>query len=62
MNEQGDPMSPVAYVKAQVETRVHAASVLPAVLGVNTVVLVAYEQLYGIPAWVKAAAAFFLAF
>ena len=35
---------------------------LPAVLTVNTVALVALEQLGGIPQWVKAAVALFLAF
>lgn len=35
---------------------------LPAVLTVNTVALVALEQLGGIPQWVKAAVAIFLAF
>ena len=35
---------------------------LPAVLTVNTVALVALEQLGGIPQWVKAAVAVFLAF
>ena len=35
---------------------------LPAVLTVNTVALVALDQLGGIPQWVKAAVALFLAF
>ena len=41
---------------------VPASYALPAVLTVNTVALVALEQLGGIPQWVKAAVALFLAF
>jgi hypothetical protein len=56
-------MSPVAYAKAYAHTRLQfGAGVLPVALSINTVALVAYDQLFGIPVWVKTAAAFFLAF
>lgn len=56
-------MSPVAHAKAYAHTRLQfGAATLPIALSVNTLALVAYEQLIGIPAWVKTAAAFFLAF
>lgn len=35
---------------------------LPMLLGVNTLVLLALDQLGGIPSWIKAAATLFLAF
>lgn len=44
------------------ESVLNTTFVLPAVLTVNTVALVALDQLGGIPTWVKTAAALFLSF
>jgi hypothetical protein len=46
----------------RLESVLSASYVLPAMLGLNTVALLALDQLGGIPQWVKAAAALFLAF
>jgi hypothetical protein len=43
-------------------TAVSSAWALPGVLAVNTVALLTLEQLGGVPSWVKAAVALFLAF
>ena len=46
----------------RLESAFSAATVLPSVLALNTMALLALNQLGGIPAWVKTAAALFLAF
>ena len=46
----------------RLESALSASYVLPAMLALNTVALVALDQLGGIPNWVKSAAALFLAF
>ncbi|MFL6246963.1 MAG: hypothetical protein ACJ74H_13110 [Thermoanaerobaculia bacterium] len=46
----------------RIESALSATYVLPAILAVNTVALLALDQIGGIPQWVKAAAALFLAF
>jgi hypothetical protein len=53
-------MSNVA--KAKVETTFQVAYAIPVLLTLNTFALVAIDQLGGIPAWIKGAAAIFLAF
>jgi len=39
-----------------------AQMIVPAMLGVNTLALIALQQLGGIPDWIKTAAALFLSF
>lgn len=46
----------------RLESALSASYALPAVLTVNTAALLALDQLGGIPAWLKTAAALFLAF
>jgi hypothetical protein len=46
----------------RLESALSASYILPGVLAVNTVALLALDQLGGIPRWVKTAAALFLAF
>lgn len=46
----------------RIESALSATYVLPAMLAVNTVALLALDQIGGIPQWVKAVAALFLAF
>jgi len=46
----------------KLESALSASYILPAMLGLNTVALLALDQLGGIPQWVKASAALFLAF
>jgi len=46
----------------KIESVLSANYALPAVLTVNTVALLALDQLGGIPTWIKTAAALFLAF
>jgi hypothetical protein len=46
----------------RLEGLLSANYVLPAMLGLNTLALVALDRLGGIPQWVKSAAALFLAF
>ncbi|HEY0370715.1 MAG TPA: hypothetical protein VGD79_01860 [Thermoanaerobaculia bacterium] len=48
--------------EARIEAVLSASYVLPAMLALNTVALLALDQLGGIPQWVKTAAALFLAF
>ena len=48
--------------EARLEAVLSASYVLPATLALNTVALLALDQLGGIPQWVKTAAALFLAF
>ncbi|HXH92495.1 MAG TPA: hypothetical protein VNN25_13015 [Thermoanaerobaculia bacterium] len=52
-------------MKSIAETRSNAISVqyaLPMLLAINTFALLAIDQLGGIPAWIKSAAALFLSF
>jgi hypothetical protein len=52
-------------MKGIAETRSNAISVqyaLPMLLAINTFALLAIDQLGGIPAWIKSAAALFLSF
>ncbi len=46
----------------RLESALSASYILPGVLAVNTVALLALDQLGGIPRWIKTAAALFLAF
>ncbi|HJQ37463.1 MAG TPA: hypothetical protein VKB93_10015 [Thermoanaerobaculia bacterium] len=46
----------------KLESALSANYVLPAVLAVNTVALLALNQLGGIPEWIRTAAALFLSF
>ena len=46
----------------RLESVLSAGYILPAVLAVNTVALLALDQLGGIPSWIKTAAALFLSF
>lgn len=46
----------------RLESALSTTYVLPAMLAVNTVALLALDQIGGIPQWVKSAAALFLAF
>ena len=56
-------MNNVAQTRtSRLESSLPAGYLLPAVLAVNTVALLALDSLGGIPRWVKAAAALFLAF
>jgi hypothetical protein len=52
-------------MKSIAETRSNAISAqyaLPMLLAINTFALLAIDQLGGIPAWIKSAAALFLSF
>ncbi len=56
-------MNNVAQTRTtRLESVISATYVLPAMLAANTVALLALDQIGGIPHWVKAAAAIFLAF
>ena len=56
-------MNNVAQTRTtKLESALSASYVLPAMLGLNTVALLALDRLGGIPQWVKTAAALFLAF
>ena len=56
-------MNNVAQTRStRLENVLSASYVLPSMLALNTVALLALDQLGGIPAWVKTAAALFLAF
>jgi hypothetical protein len=50
------------YVKAKIETAIQFPYAMPAMLALNSFVLLAFEQHFGIPDWIKSAAAIFLAF
>lgn len=54
-------MNNLAQTRGKLEV-LTAGYTLPAVLAANTVALFALEQLGAIPAWIKTAAALFLAF
>lgn len=56
-------MERIATATARTRTELLTSSyALPTLLGVNTLGLVALDQLGGIPSWIKAAATLFLAF
>lgn len=55
-------MSVLARAKEKLQLSIDFSYMLPVVLGINTALLIAVEQLHGIPSWLKAAAALFLAF
>lgn len=50
------------YVKAKIETAIQVSYAIPAMLALNSFVLLAFETHFGIPDWIKSAAAIFLAF
>ncbi|HXI13877.1 MAG TPA: hypothetical protein VNM92_14710 [Thermoanaerobaculia bacterium] len=55
-------MSQVAQIKAaKVVVAFHSSYGVMALLGFNTLALIALEQMHGIPSWIKSAAAIFLA-
>lgn len=63
--EKGDTMERTATAAVTARTKVELLTstyTLPMLLGVNTLVLLAVDQLGGIPSWIKAAATLFLAF
>ncbi|HEV7764780.1 MAG TPA: hypothetical protein VGQ76_07265 [Thermoanaerobaculia bacterium] len=55
-------MNNVAQTRTtRIESALSATYVLPAILAVNTVALLALDQIGGIPQWLKGAVALFLA-
>jgi hypothetical protein len=58
-------MNNIAQTQARgskVESLFSGQFIVPAMLGVNTLALLALQQLGGIPDWIKTAAALFLSF
>lgn len=55
-------MSTMVRAWGRFQTAVASESMLPFVLGANVALLGGVEWMYGIPTWVKAAAALFLVF
>ena len=56
-------MNNVAQTRStRLEAVLSANTILPGMLALNTVALLALDQLGGIPAWIKTAAALFLSF
>jgi hypothetical protein len=56
-------MNNIAQTRStRLESVLSTQYVLPSMLALNTVALLALDQLGGIPSWVKTAAALFLAF
>jgi hypothetical protein len=56
-------MNNVAQTRTtRLESVLSASTILPSMLALNTVALVALDQLGGIPSWVKTVAALFLSF
>lgn len=51
-----------AIARTRIETVVSLPATLALLLGVNTLVLLGLDHVGGIPAWIKTAAALFLAF
>jgi hypothetical protein len=62
MNNVAQTRNREAIGTHRIESVVSAQYVLPSMLALNTVALFALDRIGGIPAWVKAAAALFLAF
>lgn len=55
-------MSQIAKATAKLETGIPVAYVLPAVLGVNTLLLFGLDAQQAIPRWIKVAVTLFLSF
>lgn len=62
MNNVAQTRNRAAIGTTRLETVLSASYVLPSMLALNTVALLALDQLGGIPQWVKTAAALFMAF
>jgi hypothetical protein len=62
MNNVAQTRNRTAISTTRLEAVLSASYVLPSMLALNTVALLALDQLGGIPQWVKTAAALFLAF
>jgi len=62
MNNVAQTRNRQAISTTKFEAALSANYVLPGMLALNTVALLALDRLGGIPEWVKAAAALFLAF
>jgi hypothetical protein len=50
------------YVKAKIENAIQFPYAMPTMLALNSFVLLAFELHFGMPDWIKSAAAIFLAF
>lgn len=55
-------MNYLAQTRTKIESAIPAGYALPTVLALNTFALLALDQLGGVPAWIKSAAALFLSF
>lgn len=55
-------MNNIAQTRTKLESLLSAQYLLPALLGANTMALVALDRLGAFPTWIKTAAALFLAF
>jgi len=55
-------MNNIATTRTKIESLLSTQVLLPAMLGVNTMALVALDRLSAFPDWIKTAAALFLAF
>ncbi|HVE70137.1 MAG TPA: hypothetical protein VNI54_02125 [Thermoanaerobaculia bacterium] len=62
MNNVAQTRNREAVGSLRLESLLSAQYVLPSMLALNTAALFALDRVGGIPAWVKAAAALFLAF
>jgi hypothetical protein len=62
MNNVAQTSNREAIGTTRLESVLSAQYVLPSMLALNTVALFALDRVGGIPAWVKTAAALFLAF
>jgi hypothetical protein len=59
---RGTSMNNVAQTRGKLISILSAQYLVPAMLGVNTLALVALDQAGNIPDWIKTAAALFLSF
>jgi hypothetical protein len=55
-------MNNIATTRTKIESLLSIQVLLPAMLGVNTLALVALDRLGAFPDWIKTVAALFLAF
>jgi hypothetical protein len=55
-------MNNIATTRTKIESLLSVQVLLPAMLGVNTLALVALDRLGAFPDWIKTVAALFLAF
>ncbi|HEY2092633.1 MAG TPA: hypothetical protein VGJ81_12135 [Thermoanaerobaculia bacterium] len=55
-------MNNIATTRTKIESLLSVQVLLPAMLGVNTLALVALDRLGAFPDWIKTIAALFLAF